>query len=113
MKLVPLLFLFVSLSSNASHNCLGKVNAVDVSADGSVMINVGSLGDGTKVCHLNRSHGEFTADACKAAFSLFMAAQMADKAVRLWFRNDTNPSCSKGHWADLADHGIYHVRVEN
>lgn len=113
MKLAVFMLLFISSTSYASHNCVGKVNAVDVSANGAVHVNVGSLGDGTMLCYLNKAHGEFTVDACKAALTLFLTAKTTGKDVRLWFRNDANPSCSKGHWTDLAAHGVYHVRTEN
>lgn len=114
MKIVAfVLLLLFSSSSYASHNCIGKVNSVNVDGYGAVLVSVGSLGEGSAVCYLNKPHGEFTADACKAAFSLFLSAKMTGKDVRLYFRNDANPSCSKGSWIDLATDGIYFVSMEN
>jgi hypothetical protein len=113
MKFAVFMLLLISPASYASHSCVGKVYAVDVSASGTLHVNVGDLGDGNLVCYLNKVHGVFTAESCKAAFSLFLTAKMTGKNVRLWFANDTNPSCSKGHWVDLATHGVYHVRTED
>lgn len=107
-----ILFLVAS-QAYASHMCVGKVHAVDVAFNAAVNASIGNLGDGNTICYLNKAHGEYTAEACKAVFSLLLSAKMSSKDVRLWFRNDTNTSCTKGAWVDLATHNVYHVRLEN
>lgn len=103
----------VFVSSANAHNCLGKVQSVDVAGTGNVQVNIAGMGDGNTLCSLNRTHGEFTAEACKASYSLLLAAQMSAKNVRIYFRNDTNTSCAKGSWIDYATIGVYYIRVEN
>ncbi|WP_454830406.1 hypothetical protein [Pseudoxanthomonas wuyuanensis] len=113
MKLAIFLLLFVSSSSYAKHACLDKINSVDVSAASAIFVGTENMGEANIICYLNKTHGQFTTEACKAAFTMLLSAKMAGKDVRFWFDNDTNPSCSKGNWGDLATHGIYHIRVEN
>ena len=108
-----MVFIFVFTSAAQAHNCLAKVHSVDVAASGSIQVNLAGMGDGNALCSLNSVHGEFTAEACKAAFSLLLAAQMSGKNVRIYFRNDSNTSCAKGSWIDYAAIGVYYIRVEN
>ena len=96
----------------AAHHCVGKINTVDISSTSKVQVNVTGIGDGDILCSLNSTHGEFTAEACKASFSLLLSAKMSDKNVRFYFRNDANSSCSKGSWIDFATHSVYYVRLE-
>jgi hypothetical protein len=112
MRLAFLSTLLLSTYVSASHNCIGKVNSVDVSGSSSILANIGTLGDGNLLCYLDKNYGEFTPEACKAAYSLLLAAKLSLKDVRLWFRNDSNTSCSKGNWIDFSTHGVYHVRIE-
>ena len=58
--------------------------------------------------------GRFSAEGCKAIYSMLLAAKMSDKRVRLIFQNDANTNCNKGSWKNLADpaHELYYVRLE-
>jgi len=109
----PYLAIYISSSSYAKHACLDTINAVDVSASSAIFVSAGKLGEANIICYLNKTHGQFTAEACKATFTLLLSAKMAGKDVRFWFENDANPSCSKGNWGDLASHGVYHIRLES
>lgn len=107
------LLMFGALGANAAHHCLGKVNTVDVQGNGRINVNIEGIGDGNIVCSLTANHGEFTPEACKAALTLLTAAKFSGSKVRVYFRNDANPSCNKGSWIDFASHGLYYLRVEN
>lgn len=114
--LVKYLFLFTCLigaHGHAAHHCLGTVNTVDVQGNGKINVNIEGIGDGNVVCSLTVNHGEFTPEACKAALTILTAAKFSGSKVRVYFRNDANPSCSKGSWIDFASHGLYYLRVEN
>lgn len=104
---------FVALHGNAAHNCIGKVNTVDVQGNGKINVNIEGIGDGNIVCSLTANHGEFKPEACKAALTLLTAAKFSGAKVRVYFGNDANPSCNKGSWIDFASHGLYYLRVEN
>lgn len=109
--MVPFVCL-VTLNANAAHNCIGKVNTVDVQGNGKINVNIEGIGDGNIVCSLTANHGEFTPEACKAALTLLTAAKFSGSKVRVYFRNDANPSCAKGSWIDFASHGVYYLRAE-
>lgn len=103
----------VALHGNAAHNCIGKVNTVDVQGNGKINVNIEGIGDGNIVCSLTANHGEFTPEACKAALTLLTAAKFSGSKVRVYFRNDANLSCNKGSWIDFSSHSLYYLRVEN
>jgi hypothetical protein len=46
--------------------------------------------------------------------SLMLSAKMADKNIRIYFRNDSNTSCAKGNWQNLASstHQVYYIGLE-
>jgi hypothetical protein len=107
--------LFVSLSSNAAHHCKGKVVNVDIAGGGNLHANIAGIGDGNVFCNIKSKLGEYEPESCRAILSLFMAAKMADKNIRVYFRNDENKECNKGNWGSLADlgHGFYYTRLED
>lgn len=103
----------LSLSVNAAHHCSGKVNTVDVAGPGIVQVNISGIGDGNRLCSLTRKLGEYEPEACKAVFSMLLAAKMGNKKVMLYFRNDSSTACNKGNWQTLWDakYGLYYVRL--
>ena len=116
MKILLLLTcLFISFSSFSAHNCKGKVANIDIAGGGNLQANIAGIGDGNVFCNIKTKLGEYEPEACSAVLSIFMAAKMADKNIRVYFRNDANTDCNKGNWGSLADpnHGIYYVRLED
>ena len=71
------------------------------------------MGDGNILCALNVKLGQYEPKTCKAALGLLMTAQATGKRIRLWINNDTNTACFKGNWVNLANSGVYHLRIED
>jgi hypothetical protein len=113
MKYTIGLLFFMTMSVNAAHHCVGNVTNIDVAGSSNVQVNIAGIGDGNILCALNRKLGEYEPEACKAVLGLLMAAKMANKRVRVYFRNDANTSCNKGNWVNLADSGFYYLRLED
>jgi len=113
-KIILITTLLASFSSIANHHCIGKVNTVAVAGNGNLHVNIGTLGDGNVVCNTGVKLGEYTPEACKTALSLMLSAKMAQKNIRLYFRNDSNTSCSKGNWKNFSssDYQIYYIGLE-
>ena len=113
MKFWIFFILVFSASVQAAHNCTGKVNSVDIAGTGNVQVNIEGMGDGNILCSVDRVHGAYTVDACKAALSLLLSAKMSEKKVTLYFTNDANNACRKGDWVDFAGHGFYYIQLKN
>jgi hypothetical protein len=98
----------------ANHSCVGKVNSIDVAGNGNLQVYISGIGTGNVVCNTGVKLGEYTPEACKAALSLMLSAKMAQKNIRLYFRNDSNTSCAKGSWKNLtsSNHKLYYIRLE-
>jgi hypothetical protein len=113
-KIILIATLLTSFSSIAAHHCLGKVNNVAIAGNGNLHVNVGSIGDGNIICNTGVKLGEYTPEACKAVMSLMLSAKMANKNIRIYFRNDSNTSCAKGNWQNLASstHQVYYIGLE-
>ena len=113
--LLLLITLFFSLSTFAAHHCKGKVANIDIAGGGNLQANITGIGDGNIFCNIKTKLGEYEPEACNAVLSMLMAAKMADKNIRVYFRNDANTDCNKGNWGSLANstHGIYYVRLED
>jgi hypothetical protein len=113
-RLILILPLLLSPSTNAAHSCVGKVLNVDIGSPANLQVNIQGVGAGNILCSLNQSKRQFAAEGCKAIFSMLLAAKMSDKKIRLYFRNDTNTDCNKGNWQNLTDpaHQFYYMRLE-
>lgn len=113
---LSLAFVSALFSSSAmAHSCVGKVTGVSISGSADLQLNIDTIGTGNLVCNMRTQLGEMTPEACNAAMSVALAAQMSNKKVRLYFRNDTNTDCAKGSWKRLTDtaHNVYFLGVEN
>lgn len=110
--IVAVLFLF-SPFAFAQHNCVGKLVTVDISGNSGVQLYVEGIGEGNVLCGLTTKIGQYEPEACKAAFALLLTAKAANKNVRLWFNNDTSTACFKGNWVNLANSGVYYLRIED
>ena len=115
MKALVFLLAFFSSASFAAHNCVTKVDGVAVSGNSNVQANLSGIGHGVVLCALNRKLGEYEPEACEGVMSMLLSARMADKSVRLYFRNDDNTNCSKGNWLNLGapEHGLYYIVLED
>ena len=98
----------------ATHHCSGEVNTVAVAGNGNIHVNIGTIGDGNVLCNTGVKLGEYTPEACKSALSMLLSAKMAKKKIRLYFRNDTNTSCSKGNWKNFSSsaYQLYYIGLE-
>ncbi|MCS4306767.1 hypothetical protein M2404_001092 [Rheinheimera pacifica] len=115
LKKYAAVYLFTApVMVNAAHYCVGKVQTVDVAGNGNLQADIEGIGFGNILCSLSEKKGEYETEACRASFSLLLAANMANKPVRLYFNNDGNTSCNKGNWLDFSApiHGFYYIRLE-
>jgi len=113
-KLLLLTTFLTSFSAMATNHCSGVVNTIAVSGSGNIHVNIGSIGDGNVLCNTGVKLGEYTPEACKSALSMLLSAKMAKKTIRLYFRNDTNTSCTKGNWNNFGtnDYQLYYIGLE-
>ncbi|KAF7785239.1 hypothetical protein PRUB_a5008 [Pseudoalteromonas rubra] len=110
-KIIATLALSLASLSAQAYYCNGKVEAVDLTPGGTVLLTVTNLGEANTVCNLTAKSGNFTPEACHAIFSQMLAASMADKSVTLWFKNGDYNQCTKTNWGNFQRHGLYHLRV--
>lgn len=114
-RALAVLSMLITSFSYANHNCVGLVNTVDISGRANVQVGISGIGTGNILCSLDSNLGEYTAEACKGVLSLAMSAMMSGKNLRLYFRNDTDTTCSKGDWNNFGDaeYQLYYIRLEN
>ena len=106
------LLLLVSSDSFAVHTCQGVVQSVDLNGNGNVHAQIEGMGQGNLFCSLTSDKGLIGMKVCEAMFSSLLAAYSSQKPVKLWFKIDTNTSCDKGNWENLAEHGFYYLRSQ-
>jgi hypothetical protein len=113
-KTLLLTTLLTSFSSMATHHCIGNVNSIAVAGNGNIHVNVGSIGDGNVLCNTGVKLGEYTPEACNSVLSMILSAKMAKKKIRLYFRNDTDTSCTKGNWKNFSSsaYQLYYIGLE-
>ncbi|WP_196161170.1 hypothetical protein [Reinekea sp. G2M2-21] len=113
-KIIALLLSFGAASFVvANPTCTGFVSNVSLSTGGGVYATIRngdvSLKDVT-ICGLNSTSGAFSAEACIGLYSMLLSAVAMSEDVTLWFYQDKFSSCSL-NWANLADFGFYHFRL--
>ncbi|MFT5592155.1 MAG: hypothetical protein ACI8SR_000512 [Oceanicoccus sp.] len=114
-KFFVLILFLISLPAAATHHCIGNVNNISVSGNGDVYVGISSIGDSNVICNAGGTKGEFNQEACKTAISMILSAKMAQKKIRLYFKNDENTSCTKGNWNDFSTsgHQLYFIELTN
>lgn len=115
IKWLALLLMLPAGMASAAHSCIGKVTAVDISGPEGVSVTVPGIGSENRLCSLTQASGQYIPEACRAVLASLLSAQATGKTVRLYFLNDTNPSCSKGDFKNFSapEFGWYYLRVEN
>ena len=101
-----------STAVSAAHHRVGTVKTIDEASDGRVNTSIEGIGTGNVVCFLDKQHGLYTAETCKAVFSMLTASKFSGSKVRLYFNNDKDTNCLKGSWIDYASLGLYYISAE-
>ena len=113
MKFSILAFtLLFSTAASAAHDCVGPVKTIDIASDGRVNTSIEGIGTSNVVCFLDKQHGLYTAEACKAVFTMLTASKFSGGKVRLYFNIDKDTNCLKGSWIDYASSGLYYISAE-
>ena len=103
LKVIFVFFLVFCQTTNA-YDCVGKVNNVVVNPGGVITLSFGNI-NWVYLCSVSQPYNGVAPEACKAMYSMLLAAKLSDRNVQLWFSDTSNNCTNSAHpsWADLKD----------
>jgi hypothetical protein len=83
----------------ADYACQGSVTGVQVSPAGLVSVNKLPGGTWMYLCQMGQTANNITPEAYKAIYSTLLTAEIAQKNVELWFRDDGHTRTDHTSWS--------------
>jgi hypothetical protein len=102
LKLVVLLFAMQPMLARA-YTCSGPVSGVTIHGGGLVTAQNMAGFSWVYLCNVDAAYNGFTANACRATYTMLLTAQLTQQHVMIWFEDNGNCSTHPS-WAPLTGH---------